>query len=95
MSDEAPNQADLFLEHAMKDPAVMDAMKAGKWADVEATAKRLGYSFTKEEFVDAVHELAEDELEDEQLERISGGTLDDDDEELIADIAGILGQIGG
>lgn len=94
MSDEAMTQADLFLEHAMKDSTVMDRMKSGKWSDIEATAKSLNYSFTRQEFRDAAAELLEDELEDEQLERISGG-IDDDDEESIADWFSALGGLGG
>ena len=93
MSDEAPTQADLFLEHAMKDASVMDQIKSGKWTDIEAVAKSLDYTFTRQEFRDAAMELLEDELEDEQLERISGGT--DDDDEDIADWFSALGGLGG
>jgi predicted ribosomally synthesized peptide with nif11-like leader len=94
MSDEAMTQADLFLEHAMKDSSVMDRLKSGKWADIEATAKSLDYNFTRQEFREAAAELLEDELEDEQLERISGG-LTDDEESDIVDIIGGLGGLGG
>jgi DUF438 domain-containing protein len=78
MSDEAPTQADLFLEHAMRDAAVLDSIKSGKWADIEAVAKSLNYNFTKAEFTEAAQEVMEDELEDEQLEKISGGISDED-----------------
>ena len=57
MSDEAPTQADLFLEHAMRDASVLNSIKSGKWADIEAVAKSLDYSFTKAEFAEAAQEI--------------------------------------
>ena len=85
MTDEPLTQADLFLEHAIRDESLAAQLLNADFATVVRVALGLGYQFTEEEFAEALEEYKDDQLDNAQLEQITGGVdvgdLDEDEEE--------------